>query len=83
MFYVYLLKSQKNNDIYVGFSSDLRQRVSKHNSGEVRSTKVNRPWTLIYYEAYLNELDARRRELNLKQHKPKKDLLKQLEKSVV
>lgn len=67
MFYVYLAKSKKvNNWIYIGSTSDLRKKLSMHNSGKVRSTKYYRPLKLIYYEAYISESDARRREHNLK-----------------
>jgi len=82
MFYVYLLQSQNNNDIYIGFSENLKQRVIQHNTGRVPSTKPNRPWKLVYYEAYSNKSDARKRELNLKQHKPKSDLIERINDSL-
>lgn len=82
MFYVYCLKSVKNGDIYVGFSADLRIRFGEHNKGKVRSTKPYRPWKLIYYEAYSSKTDARKREKQLKEHKPKNDLRKQIENSL-
>ena len=37
-----------------------------HIGGFVKTTKYRRPLKLIYYEVYINELDARRRELYLK-----------------
>ena len=66
MFYVYLLQSKKNLEFYVGFSPDLRQRVLKHNAGQVQSTKRHMPWELIYYEAYKSKDDAIKREQHLK-----------------
>jgi putative endonuclease len=66
MYYIYLLKSIQNNQVYIGFTGDLKQRFKDHNSGFVKSTKPFRPWKLIYYEAYLNEKDARERERQLK-----------------
>ena len=67
MFYVYFLKNRYDN-IYVGYSADLRERFKAHNYGKVRSTRKGRPWKLIYYEAYLAEKDARTRERTLKRY---------------
>ena len=66
MFYVYVLKSLKDGDGYIGSTTDLRRRVKQHNDGAVPSTKPRRPLELIYYEAYKVERDARLRELSLK-----------------
>ncbi len=69
MFYVYVLRSQKDNNLYIGYSSDLRRRLAEHNSGENKSTKNRLPFTLIYYEAYYSDKDARIRENKLKKFK--------------
>ncbi len=66
MFYVYLLESKLNQELYTGFTVDLKKRVLEHNQGLNASTKRYRPWELIYYEACKNERDARRREGYLK-----------------
>ncbi|OHB07529.1 MAG: excinuclease ABC subunit C [Candidatus Zambryskibacteria bacterium RIFCSPLOWO2_02_39_10] len=66
MFYVYVLRSSKDNQFYTGFSSDLRRRVKEHFSGESFATKSRLPFEIIYYEAYRNEKDARARERFLK-----------------
>lgn len=82
MYYVYILKSLKNGDVYVGYSDDLKRRFDQHNSGSVRSTQFNRPWDLPYYEAYKDKHDATKRERQLKNHAAKNDLKKQLEYSL-
>lgn len=82
MYYVYVLKSTKNKDIYIGFSNDLKTRYKSHNSGKVKSTKAYRPWKLIYYEAYGVKADATKREKELKMHAAKNELLKRLKKSL-
>ena len=64
--YTYVLKSSLNNNLYVGHCKDLRQRLKEHNQGLNRSTKPNRPWILVYYEACRNKNDAVRREKQLK-----------------
>ncbi len=66
MFYVYVLKSEKDDKLYFGSTNDLRRRLSDHNSGKVPSTKSRRPFILKYYEAYSAESDARHREASLK-----------------
>ena len=57
---------QKNASIYIGFTSDLAKRLKEHNQGLNISTKSYKPWFVIYYEACLNEADAKRREGYLK-----------------
>lgn len=66
MFYVYLLKSKKDNNLYLGSTNDLKRRFKEHNSGLVTSTKSRIPFELVYYEAYKSEEDARKREQSLK-----------------
>lgn len=65
-YYVYILESLKNSNLYAGYSPDLKKRLVEHNQGRVLSTKPYKPWRIIHYEAYLNKDDARRREKYLK-----------------
>ena len=74
MFYVYILQSLKDNKLYTGFTHNLEKRIAQHNNGEVTSTKPRTPFKLIFYEAYLNEKDALRREDYLKTTKGKRSL---------
>ena len=73
-FYVYILRSQRDGHLYAGSTNDLKARLQLHNAGEVTSTKSRRPLDLIFYEAYLNEYDAKRRELYFKSTKGKTTL---------
>jgi putative endonuclease len=66
MFYVYVLKSLKDNKSYTGSTNNLERRIKEHNDGKVFSTKSRTPFEVIYYEAYKSESDARKREHNLK-----------------
>lgn len=68
MFYVYILKSEEDNHLYIGYSKDLRRRLAEHNAKTVRSTKGRGKFTLKYYEAYEKEEDARHREFSLKKN---------------
>jgi len=65
-YYVYVLRSQKDGNLYTGYTSDLERRIREHEGGEVDSTKMRRPLDLIYFEACLNRSDATRREKYLK-----------------
>lgn len=65
-YYVYILQSQKNNSLYIGYTSDLQNRFKQHNCGLSQSTKSYRPWRLIFYEAFLHRIDAKNREEYLK-----------------
>jgi len=62
MFYLYILGSQKDKNIYIGSTNNLRKRLEEHNSGKVSSTKSRTPLELLYYEAYKTEQEARDRE---------------------
>lgn len=64
--YVYVLQSTFDASFYTGYSSDVRARLVEHNAGKNVSTRHHRPWNIIFYEAFLNEHDARRREKYLK-----------------
>ncbi len=66
MFYVYILQSKKDGNLYLGSTNDLKRRIVEHNKGLNFSTKLRTPLELVYYEAYKSEEDAREREHNLK-----------------
>jgi len=50
MFYVYILKD-KNNKLYIGYSADLKRRLSEHNRRHVYTSKRMESPMLVYYEA--------------------------------
>jgi putative endonuclease len=79
MFYVYILQSKINHSLYTGYTADLLKRFNQHNSGESKYTKNLKPWKLIYYEAYILEEDAVKRECFLKSGSGKNYLDKQLD----
>lgn len=68
MHYVYVLKSEKSNQIYVGSTNDLERRLIEHNTGNNYATKRDAPYKLVYYEAYLDKTSALNREYKLKHH---------------
>lgn len=66
MWYIYVLKSKQDNNLYTGCSNNLIKRLKQHNSGEVFSTSKRRPFLLVYYEVCADKKDAFRREKYLK-----------------
>ena len=66
MFYVYCLESEQNDDLYFGYTNNLKRRFKEHNQKLNFSTKKYATWKLVYYEACLNINDAKRREGYLK-----------------
>ena len=82
MYYVYILKSEKDQNFYVGSTEDLKRRINEHEQGKVISTKHRRPLALLCYEAYFAKNIAQRRELFLKSSDGKKDLRRRLFASI-
>ena len=66
MYHVYILKSKKDNSLYVGYTNNIERRLQEHNRGLVEYTKNCKPWNLAYYESFTSLEDARTRERSLK-----------------
>jgi len=62
MYYTYVLRSLKDNLLYIGWTDDLKNRIKQHGGGKVHATKDRRPLKLIYYEACTNKGSAIKRE---------------------
>jgi putative endonuclease len=78
MYYTYILLSLKDHRWYTGYSNDLKRRFEEHNKGLVYATPKRKPFLLIYYEACLDEDDAKARETYLKSGPGKKFLKNRL-----
>ena len=78
MYYVYTFLSLKDNNLYTGFTDNLKRRIEEHNRGEEPSTKHRRPFKLIYYEVCIDKKDAIARERYLKTGMGKKYLRNRL-----
>jgi len=71
-YWVYAIKSEVSGRIYIGQTSDLYDRLKRHNSGEVYSTKAQRPWRLIAHEEFSSRSQAMWKESELKKSKGKR-----------
>ena len=67
MFYTYILESiEQPSQRYIGYTSDLRDRIRRHNAGQCRHTAKHRPWKIKLYIAFETRDQARRFERYLK-----------------
>lgn len=80
MHYVYVIRSEKDDKHYTGYTTDLRKRFRQHNSGECIPTKNRGPFKLIYYEACWHKYDAVAREKYLKSGMGKRYLKNRLKR---
>jgi len=62
VFYVYVVRSQKDGRLYTGTTADLRRRLAEHNSGKTNSLRGRRPVKLVYTEEYSTRAEALIRE---------------------
>jgi len=82
MYYVYVLKSHLDDKLYIGYTTNLENRLREHENGEVISTRTRRPFELIFYESYRSMQDAKRREKYFKTSKGKSSLRMMLRDSL-
>ena len=85
MYIVYVIQHSITKKLYIGQTSNLRQRLLSHNSGNNSSTKRSAgEWILVYAEAYRDKTDAITRESRLKHHgSSKHELVKRINKSLI
>ena len=62
MHFVYILKSGKDDKLYIGSTESLERRLKEHNTGRVRSTAYRRPLTVVYTEKFGTKKEALQRE---------------------
>ena len=68
--FVYIMASQRNGTIYIGVTSDLQKRVWQHREGETEGfTKETDCKILVWFQAFDDLQEARRRELQMKEWK--------------
>ncbi|MGQ0828083.1 MAG: GIY-YIG nuclease family protein [Bacteroidota bacterium] len=72
MYYIYILFSKKLNRYYVGYTANIESRIAHHNQGRVIFTSKGIPWEYKYSEKFDIEIEARRREKEIKNKKSRK-----------
>ena len=81
--FVYALQSKSTGKIYIGYTSNLENRIKRHNGFlPTKSTsythKQKGPWVVVYRELCENTQQARKREKELKTAKGSEFIKKQI-----
>jgi putative endonuclease len=79
MYHVYILYSESLDRYYVGSTSDLENRLVRHNNGDSRFTKSGIPWTIVLAEEFRSLSEAMSREHQIKKWKSRKMIVKLIE----
>lgn len=82
-YYTYALLSLKDHKFYIGYTENLKNRLSEHAQGRVRSTKDRRPLKLIHYEYFIEKSDAKAREIFLKSGFGRNQLKESLKQTLI
>ncbi len=67
-YYVYVLQSTVDDNTYIGYTDNLKERLKSHNSGKTKSIKHKLPMQLVYCEFYRGKTLAIKREIFLKKN---------------
>ena len=79
MYWIYLLENQNDKGWYIGYTSNLKQRITNHQAGiGGKTTSQRERWKLIYCEGYVRKEDAMGRERYLKSGSGRTYLKKQM-----
>ena len=80
MYYVYILKSLKDNGFYIGCTKNIEKRILEHNKGKTISLRNRRPLVVVYHEKHDNVNNAYAREKEIKSYKGGNEFKKLIEK---
>ena len=82
---VYVVQNSVTKELYIGRTSNLKARLSTHNSsGKKYTTRKKGEWQYVYIELFRNKNDAQEREQKLKAHgSAKQKLLLRIRKSLL
>ena len=70
MYTVYVLHSPTFDKIYIGYTSNLIQRLLSHNELATKGYTIKfRPWIVVHKEEFEDKSDAMKREKELKSFK--------------
>ena len=72
MYYVYIIQSEEDGSFYIGYSSDVANRLEQHNNSKRGYTSNKQPWKVVYTEKYKTKTEAIKREYFLKRQKNRK-----------
>jgi putative endonuclease len=73
-FFVYILFSPHKDKYYIGFTSDIENRIIRHNQKSKGFTGTTNDWSIVYTETYSSKEEAVKRELQIKSWKSRKKI---------
>jgi len=81
-YFVYVIGNYKNSKLttYVGFTNNLKKRLSLHNKGRGAKFTRGRTWKMIYSEKYLTKREAISREYYIKKNRKLRNQIRKLYK---
>ncbi len=82
MYFVYVLQSEVDKNLYYGLTTNLEKRLAEHNAGKVLSTKPRRPFKIVYYEKVESLVRARQKERYFKGGFGRKYIAKKINKAL-
>jgi len=80
-FFVYILESEIDGSFYVGQTSNLNDRLERHNKGRNRSTKAKKPWKIIWFKEMISRPEAIKLESKIKSWKKRESIINYIEKN--
>ena len=82
MFTTYVLRSENNGSLYIGYTVDLDRRIIEHNTSQSGYTRNYKPWELVYFEEFGSKSEAIKRERFFKTGKGREYIKKKITKNI-
>ena len=80
-YFVYMLKSKNSKPVtYVGYTNNIKKRITLHNAGRGAKFTRGRKWKLIYKEKIKTKNEAISREYYIKNNRSLRKKLKEIYK---
>jgi len=79
---LYILQSQETGRYYIGSTCNLERRLKDHKRGNTRTTRIHKPWFLVYTEEFETLTEARKREKQIKRWKSHVRVMELIEREV-
>jgi len=69
-FFVYMIATNHNDKwvSYVGYTNNIKNRITLHNTSKGAKFTKGKQWQLIYSKKYQNKVDAMKNEYKLKKN---------------
>ncbi len=68
-FQLHILFSKSKNRYYIGYTSNLKERIIRHNQKSKGFTGNANDWIIVYTENHISKEEAQYRELQIKSWK--------------